>query len=198
MKKQPPEKASVEISPSHRTLQEFISQGFIKLKNGIDIMHLKQSAKDLFAEGIEKYLKKTHNNSFTLSSGVRSAEEQASAMFHNFSNRHAPHYRQADLFNPIKAACNKNKKYGPEQAIEAMTDVINDQVKKNRMISNHLSGECVDISLHGLNVKAMKAALRECGIRSDIHCDNHLHVELKPMELAKMDKSAKSHHSKRS
>jgi hypothetical protein len=130
------------------------------------------------AELGKKVFDKT-NHKITYSSGYRGPQKQATAMYNNLVKnglKDLNKYKQKSLAKEIKDAYLANPT-DKKAAIEAMTKVIENQVKNGNYISSHLRSNAVDISsVDGKYYEDIRNAVTEMGGTSLTEKD-HLHVQ---------------------
>ncbi|MFO0746069.1 MAG: hypothetical protein U1F43_10395 [Myxococcota bacterium] len=156
------------------------------LKLGDDVV-LSDDLREVVRAIAQRYHEKT-KRTLEITSGVRSPERQAGAMYTKLvvGGSLAIYKRQA-LTTPILKAYRdgRKKKHKKEEIVKAMAAVIADQVAHGDFISRHLKGRAFDARLHGLTGKqrqAFLAAAKEVGgvrVLIERH-PPHFHVELLP------------------
>lgn len=117
--------------------------------------------------------------SIRITSGVRSARGQASAMHAFFQNGNSyKEYSNKAAAKQIFEAFNATNK---SASIKAMTEVIEQQMQEGTYISDHLSGRAFDASIAGLTVaeqEMLTRIFRDQGAEAFVHGKpRHLHVE---------------------
>ena len=109
----------------------------------------------------EEYFKKT-GKMFNVNSGTRTPERQADAMYIVIQSGDTTlSLYNAARVKPILDAYKAAKAAGKSRAeiVQAMTDVIQDQVNKGIYISNHLKAGAIDIDINGEGaIPAMSSA----------------------------------------
>lgn len=122
----------------------------------------------------------------TVTSGTRSSQEQAEAMY---NRRHdgsdGSDYANHKAFNEIDAVYQSGIKSGsnPKQIIADMRRVIDGQVAKGVYISKHLTGHAVDIKIRDLTARQLhklKVAAQAHAGRTHLEGNRlhpHLHVQ---------------------
>lgn len=117
-----------------------------------------------------------------ITSGYRTAETQARAMYHNLITYGRAHmirtYRGNAAVREVVYAYQSNRR-NPVSAVEAMTKVIQEQVGRGIYISEHLLRNAFDIRLSGANLSVLRSVVRNMGGRLLVEPD-HYHVEFWP------------------
>jgi hypothetical protein len=130
------------------------------------------------AELGKKVFDKT-NHKITYSSGYRGPQKQAAAMYNNvvkYGLKDFNKYTQKPLAKEIKDAYLANST-DKKAAIEAMTKVIESQVKNGNYVSSHLRSNAVDVSsVDGKYYEDIRNAVTEMGGTSLTEKD-HLHIQ---------------------
>ena len=136
--------------------------------------------------------KKKYHKLITITSGTRSAKEQAGAMYSNFKKEKGTatqrkKYRNKKLFDEIATAYNKYKDKTSMLCISAMEKVIKSQIQKKKYISLHLIDSAVDIRTRTLSTEEIdfligliKARNFELKYQDKRNNKNpHIHLQLK-------------------
>ncbi len=114
-----------------------------------------------------------------ITSGYRSPEAQARAMYRNLLAYGRDHvlrtYGGRAAAREVVDAYHKNRK-GQSKAIAAMTTVIQGQVDRGLYISRHLLGKAFDIRLSTARAPVLGEVVRRLGGRLGIEAD-HFHVQ---------------------
>lgn len=114
-----------------------------------------------------------------ITSGYRSPEAQATAMYHNLYTYGRAHVlgtyggRQAAV--EIIGAYRRNSR-SRSKAIKGMTEAIQQQVARGIYISRHMLGKAFDIRLSTAHAPTLRAVVRSLGGRLTVEAD-HYHVE---------------------
>ncbi len=139
---------------------------------------------------IQEVAKKT-GLKLEITSKVRTPLEQAKAMYPHFEtnsttlNSYAAYKKE--MLSQIRAAfeLGKKNKESYEAIIERMTKVIQEQVDKNQLISNHLSNSARDIRTKNLSAEDLKLLLKELKSKRQIFVldetktvQPHIHIHL--------------------
>ncbi len=128
----------------------------------------------------------------TITSRLRTPQQQAKAMYPHFESRsttlksYAAH--KAPLFKEIADAYNEGKKanVGKAKTLESMTTTIQAQKDRNQHISHHMSDSARDISVKELSeedISKLKAILRsykQVYVLDETKTNSpHIHVHMK-------------------
>jgi len=117
----------------------------------------------------------------TVTSGKRTPQGQAQAMYDNLQRNSTPHYSNQAAFHQIVEAYNDAVATGAGQegAVEAMASVIERQVSQGVYISAHLTGNAVDIRSRDMSDEekdALEEAAKSAGGRVVIETNN-IHLQ---------------------
>lgn len=149
--------------------------------SGVD---LSSSARHTLRDIAENYYIRTCGM-LKVHSGTRTAHQQAQAMWNNmyYSRNRQVHYRNTDAFDEIHEAYLEGRRAGANERaiVEAMTRVIEEQVRNGVYISRHLEGTAVDI-LPNTNPPLHPHVLEEVvtELLSSGHCipeEDHFHIQ---------------------
>jgi len=135
----------------------------------------------------DRYHDKTRRT-LEITSGVRTAERQAGAMYIKLRQGGSLSiYKQKALVTPIKEAYRaaRKRKLKKEAVIAAMAAVIEAQVARGEFLSRHLKGRAFDARIIGMSGKQRAAFLQAAhevgGVRVLIESHPpHFHVEVLP------------------
>jgi len=117
----------------------------------------------------------------TVTSGKRTPQGQAQAMYDNLQRNSTPHYSNQAAFHQIVEAYNDAVATGAGQqgAVDAMTSVIEQQVSQGVYISAHLTGDAVDIRSRDMSDEE-KDELEEAAISAGARVvieTNNIHLQ---------------------
>lgn len=150
------------------------------------------SMKPIISEIGNKF-KQKFNKTIWITSGTRTAKEQASAMYNNFSKEKGTEiqrkkYTGKKLFDEIATIYYLYKDKGKTICVQKMEKVIKDQILKEKFISLHLVESAVDIRTRGFQkkeidyiielIKTKRSILSYQDKRND--AQPHIHLQLKP------------------
>jgi len=137
--------------------------------------------------------KQKFNKTIWITSGTRTAKEQASAMYNNFIKEKGTEiqrkrYSKQKLFDKIASAFHLYKDMGETMCILQMEKVIKDQILREKFISPHLVESAVDIRTRGFQKTEIDYIIKLIKTKRSIlsYQDKrnyqvpHIHLQLKP------------------
>ncbi|HUY28258.1 MAG TPA: peptidoglycan-binding domain-containing protein [Candidatus Binataceae bacterium] len=145
---------------------------------------LSSNARHIIRKIAENYYLRTCGT-LEVHSGTRTAQQQAQAMWNNMyyqSNRQV-HYKNRQAGKEIHEAYLEERRVGSDEktTVEAMTRVIETQVRNGTYVSLHLKGEAVDIlptTNPPLQPKVLEEVVKE--LLGSGHCypeEDHFHIQ---------------------
>ncbi len=152
---------------------------------------------EIYIDKIAKRFKDKFSKVLVVTSGLRTPEQQARAMYNNFRADNGVKiqrrkYRNRKLFDEIAAVFTSNKVKDKVKVINEMTKVIRKQVSRKEYISQHLIESAVDIRTRGLLneeidylvelIKSNASLMYQDKRNSNIP---HIHIQLKSCGKAK-------------
>ncbi len=135
-----------------------------------------------FAERIANLYYRETGAEITITSGTRTAESQARAMYHNFRRGGRPRYRNHEAFQEILRTYDDARRSGADEraTVAGMAQVIHDQMSRREFISRHLTGHAFDVRISNMTAaqrNAFERAVRTVTGHAPGTEEDHYHVE---------------------
>ncbi len=137
---------------------------------------LSMDARTKLARIADEYYEKTGRVLY-VTSGSRTPQKQAEAMYDNFYNHRnqSPPYKDVRSFQEIKAVYDQglHSHWGKSKTVGEMTRQIEDQIRHHRFISRHLRGNGVDVRMRDMSPGEKRAFER--AVDDVLHLDARGH-----------------------
>ncbi|WP_436286774.1 Arm DNA-binding domain-containing protein [Sphingomonas trueperi] len=135
------------------------------------------------ANALHDSIRSTTGYAIDVTSGRRSPDRQAAAMYGNFADNSAPRSANQAAFNEVRDAylSGKRARLGRAAIVDRMANVLQRQVDRGALVSRHISDRALDIRLPpAASRQAVVAAIRDDSLVQSIGIeDDHLHVQLR-------------------
>lgn len=140
---------------------------------------------------IGKEFRDKYSKFITITSGTRTPNDQALAMYNNFEKENGTglqrqKYKNKGLFDEIAKVYEAERIKGRDRCIEEMTKVIEGQVKMGNYISMHLTQKAFDIRTQDLKMEEVDFLLTLIQKRAFLSYQDkslskqpHIHVQMK-------------------